>query len=66
MWEPRRTPWPAPFQKREVELGPDIMPPLVVYLGESIGIRSLELRILEREEGPQPVGLSGIEIQERL
>jgi hypothetical protein len=51
---------------REVELGPDIMAPLVVDLGESMGIRSLELKILEREEGPQPVGLSGIEIQERL
>ena len=51
---------------REVELGPDIMAPLVVDLGESMGIRSLELKILEREEGAQPVGLSGIEIQERL
>ncbi len=51
---------------REVDLSPDIMQPIVVDLGESLGIRSIELRVLAREENTKPVGLSGIQLQERL
>jgi len=49
----------------EVDLHPDIMRPLVVNFAETLSVRWIELRVLERAPGPKPVGFSGIELHER-